>query len=61
MGDVKKMMRATIPENRELSDSGIVLEMMAAATSWVEEREGQIGLTPWAAALEEMEKREHHA
>ena len=60
---MKKAARATIPENRELSDSGIVLEMMATATSWVEveEREGQIGLTPWAAALEEMEKREHHA
>ena len=46
MGDVKKMMRATIPENRELSGSGIVLEMMAVVASemTVEESEGEIPL-----------------
>ena len=41
MGDVRKAKRATIPENRELSVSGTVLEMMA-----VEEM-----VIQWAVAL----------
>ena len=46
MGDVKKVTKATIPENRELSGSGIVLEMMAVVASemTVEESKGQIPL-----------------
>ena len=33
MGDVKKAEGAAMPENRELSRSGIVLEMMAMTAS----------------------------
>ena len=59
----KKATGATIPENIELSGSGIVLEMMAAAASGmsVEERGGHIGVIPWAASLEGTEQQGHHA
>ena len=61
MGDVEKATIATIPDNRELSGSGILLEMMTTASGVVvEEREEGIGVTPWVLALEETEERGHH-
>ena len=59
MGDVKNVKRAIIPENRDLSGSGIMLGAMAVAVSGmtVEEMEGWIGVILWAVALEETDEQ----
>ena len=59
MDDVEKAARTIIPENRDLSGSGIMLGAMAVAVSGmtVEEMEGWIGVILWAVALEETDEQ----